>query len=119
MEDFDYSESLLNMVLDEIDDIILIHDSKHTVVWMNRAGLKAFDVNLEDVIGKACYKLFGKNDSCEDCDMSTLYGSKCRRTKAIPGREGRYICKSLPMYRDGEIVLVVQHLSRAADPANP
>ena len=33
-----YTEKLMNMILDAIDDIIVIHDSEHTIIWMNRAG---------------------------------------------------------------------------------
>ena len=43
MEDLDFADVLLNMILDEIDDVILIHDSSHNVVWMNRAALKIFN----------------------------------------------------------------------------
>ena len=57
MADDDYTETLLNMIMDEVEDIILIHDSVNTLIWMNRAGLKAFEVELQDVIGKPCYRL--------------------------------------------------------------
>ena len=77
----DYAEDILNVVLDEIDDIILIHDSEHTLVWMNRAGLSKFKVTLEEIIGKRCYTLFGRNSRCDDCEI----------TGTVLQREGRKI----------------------------
>ena len=108
----DYAETLLNMVMDEVDDIILIHDSENTLVWMNRAGLKAFGVELADVIGRPCYRLFNRTSPCEDCDIANnhILSTKCKKIKVIPKTGERYVCTSLPMYRDGQIKLVVQHL---------
>ena len=52
-----YTEKLMNMILDAIDDIIVIHDSAHTIIWMNRAGEKAFGRNVDEVIGKLAEQL--------------------------------------------------------------
>lgn len=111
-----FTEDLLNIVLDEVDDIIIIHDSEHTVVWMNRAGLKEFDVVLENVIGERCYHLFGRKSSCEDCLVSSLVGgSKGTSVRMIPKTGDRYNCVSTPLMKGGELKLVVQHLKRSAE----
>jgi PAS domain-containing protein len=114
MDESTYAETILNVVLDEIDDIVLIHDSEHTLVWMNRAGLKEFGVKLDDIIGKRCYSLFGRNYRCEDCDVVKMQfgGSKAKRVKVIPHTGHEFICTSIPLYQDGHIRMVVQHLSR-------
>ena len=112
----DYAETLLNMIMDEVEDILLIHDSENTLVWMNRAGLIAFDVELKDVIGRACYTLFNRTKPCDDCDIANnhVLSSKCKKIKIIPKTGKKYVCTSLPLYRDGEIKLVVQHLRDAS-----
>ncbi|MFA6710084.1 MAG: PAS domain-containing protein [Candidatus Methanomethylophilaceae archaeon] len=116
MDKDDYTETLLNMVLDEIDDIILIHDSEYTLVWMNRAGLKEFGVQLEDVLGKRCYTLFGKNTVCRDCNVSTMHGDVGESVVRIIPRTGEmYMCRSLPLYRNGKVTMVVQHLTKCKD----
>lgn len=108
-----YTEDLLNIVLDEIDDIIIIHDSEHTVVWMNRAGTEEFGISLEGVIGERCYHLFGRNTCCEDCQVSNLVGgSRGTGIRVVPRTGGRYRCISTPVMENGEPVLVVQHLKR-------
>lgn len=119
MEKDNYTESLLNVILDEIDDIIMIHDSEHTLVWMNRAGLKEFGVNINEIIGKRCYSLFGKNTRCDDCDVNLMQFSttKTKMVKVIPRTKRRYICTSIPLMQDGNVKMVVQHL-RLFDPDN-
>ena len=106
-----FTEDLLNIILDEIDDIIIIHDSKHTVVWMNRAALNAFDRSLDDVIGERCYHLFEKNSCCDDCPVDMLVGgNKGHSLRMIPRSGKKFKCISTPVMRSGEMVMVVQHL---------
>lgn len=111
----DYAEDILNVVLDEIDDIILIHDSEHTLVWMNRAGLRKFNVSLDDIIGKRCYDLFGRKRRCDDCEITGTVLQRGGRKRVIPTTGEIYDCHSVPLYKDGEIRLVVQHLTCMED----
>ncbi|MDR0791491.1 MAG: PAS domain-containing protein [Methanomassiliicoccaceae archaeon] len=108
-----YAESLLNIILDQIDDIIMIHDSQHTVVWMNRAGSEKFGISLEKVIGKSCFTLFGRSTHCDDCSVTAaLIGCRCESERIIPATGERYSCMTIPLSQDGETKLVVQHLRR-------
>jgi PAS domain-containing protein len=108
-----YAESLLNIVLDEIDDIIIIHDSEHTVVWMNRAGTEKFGRPLESIIGRECFTLFGRSTRCDDCSViSAVRDDRCKSFRTLPSGE-RYKCTTMPLSQDGEIKLVVQHLRKA------
>jgi len=109
-----YTESLLNIILDEIDDVIIIHDSEHTVVWMNRAGTEKFGRSLESVIGKGCYTLFGRSECCSDCPVTAaVRDERCKSFKVMPRTGERYRCTTIPLSKDGEIKLVVQHLRKA------
>ena len=85
MVEDDVSESLLNIVLDAIDDIIMILDTDHTIVWINRAGLNAFGASLDESIGKRCFKMFGRISPCEDCDI-WVDSSGAVRSKRIKER---------------------------------
>ena len=108
----DYTESLLNIILDEIDDIIMILEADHTMVWMNRAGTKAFGRELSDVVGRRCYELFGKTYPCEDCTIWTesISTSNKPKIKIIPKTGKEYVCSTMPLYQDGEVKMFVQHL---------
>ena len=108
-----FTEDLLNIILDEIDDIIIIHDPNHTVIWMNRAALKEFGTSLNDSIGEQCYHLFGKNCCCDDCLVDTLVGgSKGHSHRIIPRTGEKFNCISTPLMKEGELKMVVQHLKK-------
>ena len=116
MSNNDYTESLLNLIMDEVDDLIMILDTDHSIAWMNRACTKAFDVELKSTIGKRCYSLFGRTAPCEDCTIWTESITKASKPKIkiIPKTGKKYVCTSLPLYRGGELKLVVQHLRDAS-----
>lgn len=108
-----YTEKLMNMILDAIDDIIVIHDSEHTIIWMNRAGEKAFGKSVDDIIGSKCYSLFGNTTSCADCHVKvTDIGSpnNAIRRRIIPGTGIECDCSTIPYFNHGKLELVVQHL---------
>lgn len=108
-----YTEKLMNMILDAVDDIIIIHDSQHTIIWMNRAAEKAFAMSSDDVIGKKCYSLFGNTTSCSDCTVNTINVGRSENTvrrRVIPGTNIKCDCSTIPYYEKGQLKLVVQHL---------
>lgn len=107
------TEKLMNMILDIVDDIIIIHDSCHTVIWMNKAAEKAFGRSADDVIGSKCYSLFGNTTSCSDCTINHMnVGSPVNavRRRVIPGTNIKCDCSTIPYYEGGQLKLVVQHL---------
>lgn len=107
-----YTEKLMNMILDMVDDIIIIHDSEHTIVWMNRAAEKAFGRSLESVIGTKCHALFGNSTACSDCTLKVVSGAPTNaiRRRIIPKTGVLCDCSAVPYYDDGKLKFVVQHL---------
>ncbi len=108
-----YTEKLMNMTRDAAYDIIIIHDSQHTIIWMNRAGEKAFGKPVGQVIGAKCYSLFGNRAACADCTVNASnVGSPVSqvRRRVIPGTNVLCDCSTIPYYEEGKLRLVVQHL---------
>ncbi len=108
-----YTEKLMNMILDVVDDIIIIHDNEHDIIWINRAGIKAFGKPMDKIVGSKCYSLFGNTTPCEDCTVNTVnIGQPVNtiRRRTIPGTDVVCDCSSIPYYENGKIELVVQHL---------
>ena len=113
-----YSEELMNVIMDVIDDIIVIHDSEHTITWMNRAGELAFGKSVDDVIGKKCYQLFGNSIPCSDCVANfTNIGAPVNNIKRriIPATGKVCDCSATPIFKGGKLELVVQHLRPVCD----
>ena len=107
-----YTEKLMNMILDLVDDIIIIHDSEHTIVWMNRAGEKAFGKPIDAILGRKCHTLFGNTTACYDCTVKLNAGApyNASRRRVIPGTGVECDCSAIPYYDNGELLFVVQHL---------
>ncbi len=107
-----YTEKLMNMILDLVDDIIIIHDSEHTIVWMNRAAEKAFGRPIESVIGLKCHSLFGNSTACSDCMVKIVAGAPTNaiRRRIIPKTGIQCDCSAVPYYENGQLKFVVQHL---------
>jgi len=111
------TESLLNMILDEIDDMIVINDPDRTVIWMNRAAQRRLDVTMDEVVGIKCYELFGATCCCDNCIANHTLGGprrcgckfKCRNVT------GEFECEPTPYYKNGKLKIVVQHLRPVND----
>ena len=61
---------LIPTVFDEISEIVSIKSPDQTILFYNHAGFKALNKKPEEVIGKKCYELIGRNDLCEGCPGS-------------------------------------------------
>lgn len=106
------AESLLNMILDKVDDMIVINDPEMNIIWMNRSAQIKLGLSIEDAVGIKCYKLFGATCCCDNCTADHTLGGphrcgckfKCRNTT------GEYECEPVPYYREGKLRIVVQHI---------
>jgi len=106
------AESLLNLILDKVDDMIIINDPDKTVIWMNRAAQRGFNVNIENAVGAKCYKLFGATCCCNNCTANHTIGGpqRCGCKFKCVNKTGEFICEPVPYYKDGKLRVVVQHI---------
>ncbi len=105
--------SLLESILNSIPDLIGIQDPDHEIIRYNEAGYEFLNIKPEDVKGKKCYEIVGREVPCEICATSKVYKSK------KPESVERYE-KSMDLWLDvraypvldekNEIDYVVEHL---------
>ncbi|MCL1811507.1 MAG: hypothetical protein FWG41_04760 [Methanomassiliicoccaceae archaeon] len=109
------AESLLNMILDEVDDMIIINDSDRSVIWMNRAAQCGMDISVENAVGMKCYELFGATCCCDTCRANHTLGGphRCGCKFECRNMSGEYTCEPVPYYKDGKLKIVVQHIRAA------
>jgi len=113
MVDDDVSaESLLNMILDKVDDMIIINDSDRNVIWMNRAAQRGLGITVEEAVGSECYSIFGATCCCDSCVANHTVGGPHRcGCKFLHRRmNSEYECEPVPFYKDGKLKMVVQHI---------
>ena len=112
------SEALLNATLDSIPDIIGILNPDHTIVRYNRAGYEFLNRSPEDVHGRRCYELIGRNIPCEEC--ATEKALKTKRLEQVEKylpEYGIYLdCRSNPVLNEaGDIVFIIEQLRDITD----
>ncbi|MDD1748846.1 MAG: PAS domain S-box protein, partial [Methanothrix sp.] len=104
---------LLGEVLDSIEDIICIQKPDHTILWFNRAGYEALGKRPEEIAGKKCFELMGRQKSCDGCTASLAMASMqiSAAEKYVP-ELGRYFqCTCNPLIdKDGNIYLIIELL---------
>ena len=108
-----YSEKLMNLILDTIDEIIVIHDADHNIMWMNHAGESAFGISVDKALTMKCHQLFKNSMPCADCTMANVVIGEPTspvREKIIPTTGMTVACKTVPFIRNGKIQVVIQCL---------
>ncbi len=108
-----YSEKLMNLILDTLEEVIVIHDADHNILWMNHAGEKAFGINVDKALEMKCHQLFKNSLPCSDCDAGTVViGEPTNpiRRKVIPTTGITVECRTVPYFKDGKMELVIQCL---------
>ncbi len=109
-----FSEKLMNLILDTIEEIVIIHDADHNILWMNHAGEVAFNISVDKALTMKCHQLFGNEMSCADCDVGTVVigepTMKVPRKKIIPKTGIMVACKTVPYYQNGKLEIVIQCL---------
>ncbi len=108
-----YSEKIMNLIMDTIDEVIVIHDADHNIMWMNHAGEAAFGISVDKALTMKCHELFKNSIPCADCSVGTIVvGEPVSpvRKKTIPKTGVTVACKTVPYIRDGKIQVVIQCL---------
>jgi len=107
------SEALLNATLDSIPDIIGILNPDHTIVRYNRAGYEFLNRSPEEVHGRRCYELIGRNIPCEECATEKVLKTKrLEQIEMYLPEYGIYLdCRSNPVLNEeGDIVFIIEQL---------
>jgi PAS domain S-box-containing protein len=107
------SEVLLNATLDFIPYMIGIQNPDYTIVRYNHSGYEFLNLLPEEVHGRRCYELFGRNIPCEGCaTKKALKTKRSEQTEIYLPEFGKYMdCRSNPLFNnDGEIQFIVEQL---------
>ena len=112
---------LLNSILDAIPDIIGIQNLNHEIIRYNKAGYAFLGKTPEEVAGKKCYNLIGKDEVCDICSTRECYYSKRpeQHQQYFPEYNKWLDMRSYPILDDaGNIEYVIEHLRDITDIKN-
>lgn len=89
---------------DSIDDLISIQDTSFTIVRANKAVARKFGVDIRDIIGKKCFKVFHGTDvppvecpCCKSVETKTKYTMDSEE----PHTKGIFNVTTFPLFDDG------------------
>lgn len=103
-------ESEQRQILDAITDSITIRDMEYNLIWANKAEIDSHGGELEDILGKKCYKAgFGLDNPCDDCLVGEVLksGKGARGLKELSN--GKFFdIKMDPIYVDGNITGLIE-----------
>ncbi|MGA1873902.1 MAG: ATP-binding protein [Thermoplasmatota archaeon] len=104
---------LLQTIIDAIPDVIGIQDPNHRIIRYNEAGYKLLGMTPEEVYGKECFKLIGKDRPCNICATSKAYVSKVPMTVTrYEDALGMWLdVRAYPVLdEEGELIYIIEHL---------
>ncbi len=104
---------LLEGVLNGIPDIIGVQKPDHTIFRYNKAGYDFLGKTHDEVVGKKCYELIGREKECPDCaTRKALQSKKVEQLEKYIPEYDRYLdCRSTPLLDDhGEVALIIEQM---------
>jgi len=105
--------TLMEGVLDGISDMVAVLKPDHSVIMYNQAGYDWLDLTQEQVMGKKCYQLLGREIKCEDCIIPDILKSKKskEREKYVPELNVYLECRAHPILDEhGKVKFIVEQL---------
>ncbi|MGM0645834.1 MAG: PAS domain S-box protein [Thermodesulfobacteriota bacterium] len=70
------TQDILQQMLDGTQDVVGFQYPDHTIIRFNKAGYDLLGLPPEEVNGKKCYELIGRDTECEVCATKNAYRSK-------------------------------------------
>jgi PAS domain S-box-containing protein len=112
------TNTLLEGMFESLGDIVGIQLPDHTILRYNKACYEMLGMTPDEVDGKKCYELIGRDRPCEVC--ATAQAIESRQTESIEKHVpelGRHLaCTSSPILNDqGEVVLIIEQLHDITD----
>ncbi|KIH76082.1 PAS domain S-box-containing protein [Geoalkalibacter ferrihydriticus] len=103
----------LETILDAIPDIIGVLRPDFKVERYNRAGYEFFGLEPQDVIGRHCYGLIGREESCDVCPAREVLQTSKPASKEVYDAERKrwYDVRAYPVFgQKGRIRYIIEHL---------
>lgn len=100
-------------VLNSMPDIIGVQDNQHRIIRYNQAGYKFLNKSQEEVSGKRCYELIGRNAVCDNCPTEKCYKTKlpAQSVKYFPDLKIWLDIRAYPQLdSNGNVCQVIEHL---------
>ena len=106
-------ERLLESIIDGVSDLLAIQYPDHSIERYNQAGYDLLRMTPEEVKGKKCFELLGRDCECEKCAtrIALETGKLEHVEKYVPELDIYLDCRSNPVLdENGSVVQIVEQL---------
>jgi PAS domain S-box-containing protein len=107
------TSNILESMLDQLQDAVAFQKTDFTIMRYNNAGYELLNMSPDDVVGKKCYELMGRQDVCPNCQSKKALETKKIETaeKYVPELHKYIKATSNPILdENGEILFIVEQL---------
>lgn len=111
--DYKKAAKLLTSIQDAIPDVIGVQDLNHNIIQYNQAGYKLLNKTYEEVVGKKCHSLIGREKQCDVCSTSEATKTKRpeRHEQYFPELDTWLDMRAYPIFgENNELIYIVEHL---------
>lgn len=112
---YEHSQSDWENTFNAIDDLISIHDKNFTILRANNALSRKLNLDITDIIGKKCYKIFHGTDEppkvCP-CDKSRETKTKCSEDIEFSKIHGVFNVTTYPLFNDEGNYTGIIHMAK-------
>jgi PAS domain S-box-containing protein len=85
------SEEEKALILDSLTELVVYQDTKHRIIWANRAAYESVNVKPDTLKGKYCYRVWhGRIKTCKGCPVAKAIKSAKIEQEEIASPDGRY-----------------------------
>ncbi|MFO7903297.1 MAG: PAS domain S-box protein [Planctomycetota bacterium] len=105
--------TLLRTILDGIPDVVALQDRDHRVIAYNKAGYELVGKSPDEVLGRKCFTLLGRNSPCPDCVTAGAFERRevVSHERFLPERKRWIRATSIPILDDsGQTKMMVEQL---------
>ena len=94
------SEREKALILSSIAEHVVYQDTNHNIIWTNKAAANSVKMNVNDLIGKKCYKLWCNPDGpIKECPINICLKERVETEAEVKTIDGRvWYIKAYPVF---------------------
>lgn len=104
---------LLERELNGVLDVIKVYNLDYTIFCFNEAGYNFYKKEPEEIKGKKCYEILGRNEKCLECLFDEVVKTKeirCKETYIPKLNKFIEVCYKPVIDDNGEVLYIVERM---------
>jgi len=100
-----------NIILDGMAELVAFHDTRHRIIWANRAAAESGNLTKEEFVGRYCYEIWhNRTEPCPDCPVTKALKTGQMQEGEVTGPDGRvWLIKGYPVFdKDGNVSNMIE-----------